>query len=352
MANHVNRRQFVGTSAAWLCAGVIPGSRLLERTGLLGAAAPFRPSRQAPPFVVDMHVHMDQPPVPTTYRDRLFEPFKAQYDGEGGRIPNPRRYSYLPEQIVERMDEAGVDVSFVMIGGGGRRREGRDGSYEFLAEQVRRYPDRLVGMPSYDPLYEPYGNVEFVEFCAENGFPAIKFMAPYEEFSPYDERIWPLYEKATELGVTMTFHTGWVPVPPAANHWAHFQLDWLDKLGTRFPDLHVHMAHAGMPDAWERAVLVAAKHDNFSLDFSSWCAYPPHYLVGMLALARDVGGIDKVMFGSEHSVCDPKMFVEQVLNINLWAERLSYPPFSEEEIRGVLGLNAARWFDLSTEKRV
>ena len=58
------------------------------------------------------------------------------------------------------------------------------------------------------------------------------------------------------------------------------------------------------------------------------------------------------MFGSEHSICDPKMFVEQVLNSNLWADRLGYARFSDDDIRKVLGLNAARWFDLSTEMRV
>lgn len=352
MANILNRRRFLGISAASLCAGLIPGKSLWGRSGLTAAAAGSRPSSRERPFVVDMHVHMDQPPVATEYRDRLFAPFKAQYDGQANRVPNPKRYSYRPEQIIERMDEADVDVSFVMIGEGTRRRDSRADNFEFLVEQVRRYPDRLVGMPMYDPLYEPYRNQDFVEFCAEHGFKAIKFMPPYEEYDPYDERIWPLYEKAAELGITATFHTGWVPVPPAGNKWAHFQMDWLDELGTRFPELHVHMAHAGMPDAWERAVLVAAKHDNFTLDFSSWCAYPPHYLVAMLALARDIGGIEKVMFGSEHSVCDPKMFVEQVLNINLWADRLAYPRFSDEEIRGVLGLNAARKFGLSTEKRV
>lgn len=353
MAEDLNRRQFVAASAACLCAGLLPGGRILGATGVgaAGLAPRSEPSPQERPFIVDMHVHMDQPPVPTTYRDRLFRAFKVQYDGEGNRLPNPKRYSYRPDQIIDRMDEAGVDVSFVMMGEDTRRRDSRDDNYEFLAAQVERYPDRLVGMPMYDPLHQPYDNEAFVDFCVERGFRAIKLMAPYEEYDPYDERIWPFYEKASDAGITVTFHTGWVPVPPASNEWAHFQIDALDELGARFPDLHVHMAHAGMPDAWERAVLVAAKHDHFTLDFSSWCAYPPHYLVGMLALARDVGGIERVMFGSEHSICDPKLFVDQVLNINLWAERLAYPPFSDEDVRKVLGLNAARRFGLSTEKR-
>jgi hypothetical protein len=58
---------------------------------------------------------------------------------------------------------------------------------------------------------------------------------------------------------------------------------------------------------------------------------PPHYLVGMLALALDVGGIEKVMFGSEHSICDPKMFVEHILNVNHWATEKRVRPRSRPE---------------------
>lgn len=344
----MNRRRFLGAFGVGALAAAGPwlDEGDAESTRHRGGAG------QARPFVVDLHVHMSQPPLgDTTYRDLLFKPFKAQYDGDGNRLPNPKRYTYLPEQILERMDQAGVDVSFVMMGEDRRRGAGRPGSYEYLAEQVRAHPGRFVGMPSHDPLYRPYRNRDFVKMCADYGFRAIKLLAPYEQYNPYDERIWPFYEACIEHDVSVTFHTGWPPTPIASIRWANVELEGLDEVGIRFPELKVHLAHAGGPHLWQQAVLVAAKHDSFSLDFSSWGAYPPQQLVSMIALARDVGGIEKVMFGSEHSQSDPAMLVQFIRNINVWAERLHYAPFDGGEIAKILGLNAARKWGLSTELR-
>ncbi len=357
MKDRMDRREFMGSSL------MLAGGASLLGTGVAsaqpkGAAAAAGGAQRKPlseqgrPLVIDLHVHMSQPPVETAYRDVLFKPFKAQYDGDGKRHVNPKRYTYLPEEIIERMNDAAVDVSFVMMGGSRRRGPGRADSYDFIAQQIEKYPGRLVGMPTYDPLYEPYRHRDFVDMVADMGFKAVKLLAPYEQYNPYNDKIWPFYKRASERDISVTFHTGWPPVAAAPIYWANIELEGVDELGARFPDLKVHLAHAGGPHQWQEAVLVTAKHDNFSLDFSSWGAYPPQQLIAMIGLARDVGGIEKVMFGSEHSVCDPAMMVAQIRNLNLWAERFYYAPFTDEEIRRILGLNAAAKWNLSTALRM
>ena len=352
----VGRREFL--KGALLSAG--SASAVAAERGANGSE-PMPPVPQAAtssvsrPFVFDMHVHMSDPEGAKqgkAYRDILFKNFQAIYDGEGNRNPNPKKYTYLPEEIIERMNEGGVDVSLVMVSSGSRRRGRRRNLLAYMAQQLEKYPGRLVGVPTYDPLHEPWRGPEFVDEIADLGFKGVKLLAAYEGYDPYDEKIWPFYEKAVERGILVDFHTGWGPVAGAPLEYGSLaEIHGLDKLGRRYPELKVNVAHAGGPAQWPEAVLVTAKHENFSLDFSSWCAYPPQQLIAMLALARDVDCMDKVMFGSEHSICDPGTVVGQVRNINLWADRLYYSRFTEEDIAKILGLNAARRFNLSTSLR-
>lgn len=307
------------------------------------------------PFVFDMHVHMSDPEGARqgkAYRDTLFQNFQAIYDGQGNRHVNPKKYTYLPEEIIERMDEGGVDVSLTMVSSGDRRRGRARNLLTYLVEQQEKYPGRLVGFPMYDPLYEPWRGPEFVDEVADMGFKGVKLLAAYEGYDPYDDKIWPFYERAIERDILIDFHTGWAPVAGAPQEYGSLaEIHSLDRVGRHFPELKVNLAHAGGPGQWPEAVLVTAKHPNFSLDFSSWCAYPPQQLMAMLALARDVNCMNKVMFGTEHSICDPGTVVDQVRNINLWADRLYYARFEDGDIAKILGLNAAQRFDLSTSLR-
>ena len=344
------------TKSPWENATPVPGLGASSACGT-GAAPAVAAGRQGRPLVIDVHVHMSVPARrqdsgASARTDLLFKSFKAQYDGDGNRHINPKKYSYLPEQIIQRMDEGGVDVSFVMVGGGRRRRPGAPTPDEFGAEQVAKYPGRLVAVSRYDPIEQPWRSPAFVKHIAGLGFRAIKLSSPYDRYEPYDERVWSLYESAIEHDIQIIYHTGWAPLPSMPIKWANIQLAAIDKVGRRYPELKVLLAHAGGPHLWREAVLVAAKHNNFSLDFSSWCTYPPQQLIAMLGLARDVGGIDKVLFGSEHSICDPGMNVGQILNINLWADRMHYERFTDGDIAGILGLNAARKWNLSTELRM
>ena len=63
-------------------------------------------------------------------------------------------------------------------------------------------------------------------------------------------------------------------------------------------------------------------------------------------------GLDRVLFGSEHTLCDPGIFVAEIRNINLFAERYHFPPFEEQDIRRILGENAARVYGIEAKKRM
>lgn len=365
MGNRCSRRRFLTTALA--AAG---GAGLWTRSRLRGDAPSRRPhaatgSRgdpQEPPFVIDVHVHLADPEAipPNLSReavlDELYRPWDHVYGADGERIPRPTGIgSTSVDDLIALMDRDGVDVAVVMPSDHSRvaKRAGHmipPTSNDFIADQVSVHPDRLIGICGHDPLEEEWkAPLELERMVTEHGFRGMKLYPPYDHFDPYDERLFPVYEKALELDVVLTFHTGWTP-------WVNAPLKYgdptlLDPVGIRYPDLKVNLAHTGGASHWKEAVLVTARHPNFTMDLSSWCTYPPSMLVEMLNLARDLVGLDRVLFGSEHTLCRPATFVAELRNVDAFAERYGYPAFRDEGIRGVLGENAARLYGVEPRKR-
>lgn len=355
-----SRRDFFRTAAGAVGAGfaglALGGGR---RSPFARVGAPVTRQR---PFVMDVHVHLaDVAAIPPELSreavlDELYRPWTHVYGADGEWIPRPTGISSTSaEALIRLMDEDGIDVSVVMPSDHSRvaKKPGHmipPTSNDFIAEQVRRYPDRLVGICGHDPLEEEWkAPLELERMVTEHGFRGMKLYPPYDHFDPYDERLFPLYEKALELDVVLTFHTGWTPWVNAPMKYGDPVL--LDPVGTRFPDLKVNMAHIGGASHWREAVLVAARHPRFTMDVSSWCTYPPSLLVEMLNLARDLVGLDRVLFGSEHTLCRPGTFVAELENLNVFAERYHHPPFAEEDIHRMLGENAARVYGIEPRKR-
>lgn len=340
-----------------VAAGVLPARRLRATAGFSGESQESR-SKSESPFVMDVHVHMAEP----SERPRsdvlaeLYRPWNHVYGADGEWIPRPSASTPTAESLIEFMDKSGVDVAVVMPSDHSRVavEPGHmipPTTNDFIAGVVSRFPERLIGICGHDPFRDLWkAPLELERMVREHGFRGMKLYPPYDHFDPYDERLFPLYEKAIELGIVVTFHTGWTPWVNAPLKYGNPEL--LDPVGIRFPELKVNMAHIGGASWWREAILVAARHRNFTMDLSSWCTYPPSLLVEMLNLARDLVGLDRVLFGSEHTLCDPGIFVSELLNLNTFAERYRHPPFDESDIRRILGENAARTYGVEPRKRV
>jgi predicted TIM-barrel fold metal-dependent hydrolase len=74
-------------------------------------------------------------------------------------------------------------------------------------------------------------------------------------------------------------------------------------------------------------------------------------LVQMLDLARDLVGLDRVLYGSEHTLCTPTELIDLLLGINRYAQAQKVPAFAAKDIEMMLGLNAARVYGIQPAKR-
>ncbi|GAA2858434.1 amidohydrolase family protein [Streptosporangium fragile] len=211
---------------------------------------------------------------------RLFEK-----SGSAGLIDKP----VGPDELVELMDEAGVDVLLLSAW---HRPGGWVISNDDVAVFVRAHPDRFAGLASVD-LADPVGAVRELRRAVEElGFVGLRVVPWLWELPPDHRLYYPLYTTCVELGIpfcTQVGHTG--PLKPSETG---RPVPYLDRVALDIPELVIVGGHIGHP--WtDEMIGVAWKHDNVYIDTS---AYLPRYYPPQLVHYMNTYGRGKVMFGT------------------------------------------------------
>jgi len=219
-------------------------------------------------------------------------------------------------------------------------------SNERIAEFVGKYPDRIIGIASVAPIDE---NNRFNKKCLKEfenavtkyGFRGLKLAPSYNQYSPDRKEIYPLYQKAVDVGAPfLYFHCG---IGIQRSTFRDSDPILLQDILDDFPELKVIVAHLGFP--WREVTLaMMRKYPNLLTDISALCRRTT-ILTWSLVMAKEYSVLDRVLFGTDYpGVCrPPKEFVHLCKEgINKIAEKAGWPTFSTEEINGILGENARR----------
>jgi uncharacterized protein len=213
-----------------------------------------------------------------------------------------------PEQMVELMDAAGIDV---VILSAWHRPGGWVFSNDDVAEFVRHNPRRFVGVAAVD-LERPVGAVRELERAVgELGFKGLRVVPWLWNRPPNDRLYYPLYVKCIELGVpfcTQVGHTG--PLMPSE---PGRPIPYLDEVALTFPELRIVAGHIGHP--WTDEMLgLASKHENVFIDTSAHLPrhYPPQLVHFMKTYGRS-----KVLFGTNFPHLSFQRCVEQAKALDL-----------------------------------
>ena len=248
------------------------------------------------------------------------------------------------EEMVARMDEAGVDKAVchsikvpqynVLV------------SPEFVAGEVAKYPDRLIGMGSVD-LLGGLPALREMEEITDMGLIGMKMVpSPNYDMDLNDERIMPIYEKAEELGMLIQVHTGWAGFGLLSQQ--HPLL--LDEVSVRFPDLKLLVVHAG-ENYYEEVVMMMLKNRNMYAGTGWWGFLQPlETNVRFLKYAKHFKVLDKCMWGTDNYDCREdvpyiKSFPRLAAELNIAP---GLPELTDEDIDAYLGGNAARLLGLDT----
>lgn len=132
----------------------------------------------------------------------------------------------------------------------------------------------------------------YVTDLVAKGLRGLKLYPTYNLFYPNDPMLYPVYERAQELGIPVMFHTGSSVFTGARIKYGDPL--FLDDVAVDFPQLKIVLSHAGRPFWFEHAEFVARFHENVYLDIAG---LPPKHLPTYLPnLARLTS---KVVFGSD-----------------------------------------------------
>lgn len=234
---------------------------------------------------IDVHCHVIAP-------DRDAYPL-APLGGKQSDWSSER--SLTPEQLIAAMDEAGVAKAAVVQAS---TAYGHDSSY--CADSIARFPDRLTGVFSIDPLDRDALN--HIDHWTSRGMTGMRVFTtgttmPGQQTWLADEAAFPVWEAAGKkklpIAVQMTFKG--IPL--------------LEKIVQKFPDTNFLLDHLaridlaeGAPYAGAAPLLELAQYPNIYLKFTSRTVEQCHSGKAdgksFMAMILDTFGADRMMWGS------------------------------------------------------
>jgi aminocarboxymuconate-semialdehyde decarboxylase len=231
------------------------------------------------------------------------------------------------------------------------------------ANVVAEYAPRFTALATL-PLNDPDASVvELKRACGELGLPGAMLFSNVGGVALHDERYWPLYEAAQELGAVLYIH----PIDPVGveameEYWLMPLVGFLfdttlaaagivfSGIVERFPDLKWVLGHLGGASPYLAERLDRGFHafEDCRANISS---PPSEYLRRFyydsvnfdpraLELAIDFAGVDRILAGSDYP--------HQIGSIPRMLQSLNALPLSSEDRANILGGNAASLLGLET----
>lgn len=256
--------------------------------------------------VIDAHCHI--------YPDKIASRAVAGTDGFYGIDSSCRG---TVDDLIEVGDNVGIDGYIVQSVATTPHQV--ESINRFIAESVSRSGGRFTGFGTMHPDSEDIDGD--IKHLMELGLKGVKLHPDIQHFKIDDYRCLKIYEKCEELGLPILMHTG--------DHRYDFSNpNRMLPVMEIYTGLTVIGAHLGGWSVWEEAAEKLSGLPNFYVDCSS----------SLYALSADKAksiirtyGADKVLFGTDYPMWEPKKELERLFALGL----------TEEEYRKILSENAA-----------
>lgn len=224
-----------------------------------------------------------------------------------------------PAGVLDAMDTAGVDRACVF---NIFHPDGRTGN-DVTAALVARYPDRFIGFAYVSPMMPTQIDSELQRAVDEVGLRAIKIYPPYTTY-PLDHEAWhPVFAFAEARGLVVLSHT---------DNGERSEPRRLGTAASRFPGANFVAGHAGNIEPYRtQAIDMARALPNYYLETCSTYRSP-----GVIEQLVAGAGADRVLFGSDQPLMDPRMQLGRILTADI----------SDDDKRLVMGGNAVRLLQL------
>ena len=214
-------------------------------------------------------------------------------------------------------------------------------------------PDKFILNGRWDPREGDAGIKQLEKDVAEYGLKGVKmYTAEWREGSRgwtlKDPEAYRFLEKSQELGIkNIHVHKGptiW-PLDKDA-----FDVSDVDHAATDFPELNFIVEHVGLPRI-EDFCFMATQEPNvyagLSVVIGGFMHARPKFFAKVMGELLFWVGEDKMTFGSDYSIWEPKWQVEGFVDWDYPSDEFSdYPRVNVDTKKKILGLNAAKLYGI------
>ncbi len=256
-----------------------------------------------PCVIVDFHTHIFPPQV---IQER--EVYLSQDRTFATMYSHPQAKMTTAEGLIASMDKAGIERSVVLNIGWTAQNLCIE-TNDYIMKSVQRYPDRLVGFCSINPLDE--GAADEVQRCAREGLKGVGELHPdVQGYDLGDERVLtPVMEAAKRHGMIILTHAS-EPVGHLYPGKGKVSPAVLYRFISQFPEHTIVCAHwgGGLPFyALMPEVAKALKNVYFDSAASPFLYRPEVFLKVM-----DLVGVEKILFGTDYPLIQQKRLLDQI----------------------------------------
>lgn len=191
------------------------------------------------------------------------------------------------EQLIDEMDEAGVERGVLCAG------YGDVDDVPWVNEALDKHPERFAGSIVIHPSTGMDGVRRLESLVKNHNYRMVRFLA-FDTQLPYDSyQYFPFYAKAIELDILVGVNVG-IPGPKVPGKHQHPLA--LDEICYYLPELKVVMSHGG--DPWAAlCVKLMLKWENLYYMSSAWA---PRHIPKEIIHYLNTRGTNKVMWASDY----------------------------------------------------
>ena len=221
------------------------------------------------------------------------------------------------------------------------------------AELLERFPGKVFINARFDPRDGDPGLRQLEEDHGRFGFKGVKlytaeWSAGSRGWKLSDPEAQPYFEKCIELGITnVHVHKGptiW-PLDKDA-----FDVSDVDKVATRYQELNFIVEHVGLPRIEDFCFMATQERNVYAglaVVIGGLMHARPRFFAKVMGELLFWVGEDKMLFGADYAIWEPKWQVEGLVDWNYPDETFSdFPAFTTESKKKILGLNAAKLYDV------
>ncbi len=268
------------------------------------------------------------------------------------------------ELIVTWLRNAGVKKA-ILMGQDMTRMWNSNCGEDYILDCINKYPDLFVGLAAIEAV-DKWGRynrpaLEYLKRAiTQYGYKGMLLTPPYGHYASDAPQVYPFYEAAVELDVIVQYHHCANPGGIFLAPYKYTSPQSLNNVLIDFPSMKVVVEHINYP--WYEELFYMMMNPDVTVYTDLAMTYNrPQQLTWNLVKAKELGVIDKIMYGSDYWVSGSGVFSDDpCADMNRWielirtglntiAQKCGWPTFSQEDIDGILYKNAARLygFDIS-----